>query len=206
MDPVAARELLCRAEAAGASLAFFPFYGHRRSGDRVGPEVLSNWWHSPFVYASEHFETAEAALMWEKARLFGDLRTAARLPRTADPATAKRLGRQVRGYDDVRWSAVRFELMVGILEAKFSADVTLAAYLTSFPERVFVEASPSDRVWGVGLRLGDRRVSSPRSWLGENLLGFALTEVAASLSGLPSPLDLLPAALPEPPVEQLGLF
>ena len=43
--------------------------------------------------------------------------------------------------------------------------------------RVLVEASPRDRVWGIGLAADDERAGSPERWQGLNLLGFALMEV-----------------------------
>jgi ribA/ribD-fused uncharacterized protein len=45
-----------------------------------------------------------------------------------------------------------------------------------------VEASPLDRVWGIGLTADDPRAADPSSWLGLNLLGEALMEVRSRLS------------------------
>jgi len=61
--------------------------------------------------------------------------------------------------------------------AKFSQHPELGQFLLATGERVLVEASPQDRVWGVGLTADDERAASPRTWRGLNLLGFALMEV-----------------------------
>ena len=47
--------------------------------------------------------------------------------------------------------------------------------------RVLVEASPRDRIWGIGLAAGDEQALSPERWPGLNLLGFALMEVRHQL-------------------------
>ena len=40
-----------------------------------------------------------------------------------------------------------------------------------------MEASPVDRIWGIGLAAEDARASQPEQWRGLNLLGYALMEV-----------------------------
>jgi len=50
-------------------------------------------------------------------------------------------------------------------------------------QRVLVEASPLDRVWGIGLAADDPRAADPAGWRGLNLLGFALMEARDLLSG-----------------------
>lgn len=44
------------------------------------------------------------------------------------------------------------------------------------------EASPRDRIWGIGLAEDDPQASSPRTWRGLNLLGFALMEARDQLA------------------------
>ena len=48
-------------------------------------------------------------------------------------------------------------------------------------QRVLVEASPVDRIWGIGLAADDERAADPARWPGLNLLGFALMEARAKL-------------------------
>ena len=56
--------------------------------------------------------TAEHYMMAEKARLFGDVDTCDEILATQDPALAKKLGRQVRGYNDERWVKERVQVAV----------------------------------------------------------------------------------------------
>jgi len=58
----------------------------------------------------------------------------------------------------------------------------LLAYLLATAGRVLVEASPADRVWGIGLAADDRRAGQPSQWRGLNLLGFALMEARERLA------------------------
>ena len=44
-----------------------------------------------------------------------------------------------------------------------------------------VEASPTDRVWGVGIAIDDERIWDMSRWRGLNLLGIALTQVREAL-------------------------
>ena len=43
--------------------------------------------------------------------------------------------------------------------------------------RILVEASPVDTIWGIGLTKDSRDVENIYTWRGLNLLGFALMEV-----------------------------
>ncbi len=101
----------------------------------------------------------------------------------------------MRGFDEGTWTARRWDLVVEGNVAKFGQDPALAAYLLGTGSRVLVEASPRDRVWGIGLAAGDERAADPARWRGLNLLGFALMEARRRLANRP---DLIPAGGPSP--------
>ena len=88
---------------------------------------------------------------------------------------------QVRGFDEQRWADRRFDLVVAGNLAKFSQHEELGDYLVGTGSRVLVEASPYDRIWGIGLAADDEHSTSPEHWPGLNLLGFALMEVRQQL-------------------------
>lgn len=48
-------------------------------------------------------------------------------------------------------------------------------------DAVLVDASPYDRIWGIGLKADDERALHPNTWQGQNLLGFALMDVREEL-------------------------
>lgn len=65
--------------------------------------------------------------------------------------------------------------------AKFSQHPELKAYLLGTGNRILVEASPVDKIWGVGLAKDDGKIHNPLNWQGLNLLGFALMQVRDEL-------------------------
>jgi ribA/ribD-fused uncharacterized protein len=159
------------------------FWGHQPERDgSIGKGCLSQWWPCTFVVDGQSFASAEHYMMWRKALLFDDAAVAARVLTASSPAAAKSLGRQVSGFEDSAWVAARLEIVVAGNLAKFSQDPSLRSYLLGTGSRVLVEASPLDRVWGIGLEASDPRASDPSSWQGLNLLGEALMEVRATLS------------------------
>jgi ribA/ribD-fused uncharacterized protein len=120
------------------------------------------------------YRTAEHWMMAEKARLFGDAEAERAVLAAEHPAEAKKAGRLVRGFTEETWARERFRIVVEGSVHKFAADPALRAYLLGTGTRVLVEASPVDRVWGIGLASDDPAAGDPERWRGLNLLGFAL--------------------------------
>ncbi|MFF1797687.1 NADAR family protein [Kitasatospora sp. NPDC058263] len=177
------RAELVAAVASGAEPKWLMFWGHQPQQDgSVGQGALSQWWPSPFTVDGVTYASAEHWMMAGKARLFGDEAIVPRILAARTPAEAKKLGRQVRGFDEPTWAAGRFELVVTGNVAKFGQDDALRDYLLGTRQRVLVEASPVDRLWGIGLAADDERAARPADWRGENLLGFALMEARTRLA------------------------
>lgn len=174
-------ESLRAAVIAGERFKFLFFWGHRGSGRGVRQECLSQWYESPFSVEGVSFVTAEHYMMHRKAHLFGDVETARRILAAPTPGAAKALGRAVSGFDDQIWERHRREIVTTGNLAKFSQSERLASFLLSTHDRVLVEASPVDRIWGIGLAVGDEEVENPLNWRGPNLLGFALMDVREAL-------------------------
>jgi ribA/ribD-fused uncharacterized protein len=176
-------EDLVRLVERGRPVKYVFFWGHRPQRDgSIGPGCLSQWWPAPFEVDGARYATAEHYMMWRKALLFGDTAIAGRVQAASHPQRAKALGRQVRGFDQQTWEQRRFDIVVAGSVAKFGQHKDLRSFLLATRERVLAEASPSDRVWGIGLAAGDERVTSPKAWRGLNLLGFALMRARAILA------------------------
>ena len=158
------------------------FWGHRaRRGDRVEKQCLSQWFPSPFTVESIDYPTAEHYMMAEKARLFGDCVACERILSAPHPRDAKKLGREVQGFDNRVWVQHRLEIVVRGNEAKFRQNEALRRFLLDTGQQVLVEASPVDRIWGIGLAEDNPKATNPAEWSGINLLGFALMEVRRQL-------------------------
>ena len=169
-------------------MKYLYFWGHRPTANgTLSGSCLSQWWASPFKIDGVRYATAEHWMMAGKARLFGDDGAADRIVAASHPDCAKRLGREVRGFDQDRWDAHRFNLVVEGNRAKFSQHPDLKEFLLDTGKRVLVEASPVDRIWGVGLAADDDRITDPHAWRGLNLLGFALMTVRDELAETTSP-------------------
>ena len=109
-----------------------------------------------------------------KARLFGDDEAHMNVLRSPSPAAAKQVGRTVRHFDEARWNAQRFDIVVQGNIAKFGQNPAMRDFLLSTGDKVLVEASPRDRIWGIGMGASNPAATEPRQWRGQNLLGFAL--------------------------------
>lgn len=170
-------------ERQAARLKFLFFWGHQPQRDGgLGAGCLSQWWPAAFTVDAVTYPTAEHFMMHRKALLFGDDQTAARVLTVAHPGAAKTLGRQVRGFDEAIWETRRYDIVVAANTAKFGQHPKLRDFLLGTRDRVLVEASPLDRVWGIGLDAEDPRSSLPSLWRGLNLLGFALMDARAALA------------------------
>ncbi|MFF8915785.1 NADAR family protein [Streptomyces sp. NPDC015032] len=174
-------ELLARS-ARGEKVKYLHFWGHRpRPDGRIGASCLSQWWPSPFMVDGVTYASAEHWMMAAKARLFGDTEAETRAVSAKSPAQAKKVGRLVHGFDEAVWERERYALVVAGSVHKFRHHPQLREFLLNTENRVLVEASPMDRVWGIGLAADDPRAENPATWRGLNLLGFALMDARAEL-------------------------
>jgi ribA/ribD-fused uncharacterized protein len=168
--------------AAGTPVDYLLFWGHRAANPGVADKsCLSQWWPAAYRVGDETFPTAEHGMMAGKVRLYGDEAARAAILAAPTPGKAKALGRGVKGFDETRWAEARYDLVVAVNEEKFRQNPDLAAFLISTGDRILVEASPVDPVWGIGLAADHADARRPGAWPGLNLLGFALIEVRARL-------------------------
>ncbi len=188
MTPPKSVEELNAAMAAGTSPRFLFFWGHQPASDgSTTKSCLSQWWAAPFTVDGIGYRTAEHFMMASKARLFGDQAILERILASGHPKQAKDLGRSVANFDEHLWLEHRYDLVVAGNLAKFSQNPELASFLLGTRDRILVEASPVDRIWGIGLAEDSPDASRPDRWRGLNLLGFALMQVRWRLAGGSSP-------------------
>ncbi|CAO2648009.1 Nn.00g089310.m01.CDS01 [Neocucurbitaria sp. VM-36] len=147
-----------------------------------GNGYLGQWFWSAFTVNGETYATAEMWMMVQKARLFGDEVVAAKMLATTNPKEHKALGRKVKNFDGGKWDEHKLQIVIDGNYHKFTVSddaKNLRSMLLATGERELVEASPMDRIWGVGFTEKDAGKNRVR-W-GENLLGEALMSVRGRL-------------------------
>lgn len=167
----------------GHSFEYLFFWGHQKLKYGVTKSCFSQWYEASFESDGKTYPTAEHFMMAEKARLFEDQHAETKVLNAVTPKEAKQIGRSVNGFIEDHWLEKRFSIVVTANMAKFSQNKDLKFFLLETQDKVLVEASPVDRVWGIGLSADDPKASKPTLWKGDNLLGFALMEVRSQLRG-----------------------
>lgn len=142
---------------------------------------FSQWYACHFEVEGKEFNCAEQYMMYGKANLFEDEEIAQKILRASQPREQKKLGRQVRNFDIDTWEANCKEIVYQGNFAKFSQNEELKQALLDTKGTTLVEASPSDKIWGIGLAEDDARAYSRETWLGTNWLGEILTKVREDL-------------------------
>src|SRR5437868_12119735 len=131
------------------------------------PEAMfSQWYPARFELAGHVFSCAEQYMMYGKAQLFGDAAAAAAILEAVTPRQHKALGRKVRGFDDVTWKQHREAIVLDGSRGKFTQNPALRQALLDTAGTELVEASPFDRIWGIGLAASDPRADDPAQWRG----------------------------------------
>lgn len=161
---------------------FLFFWGHQPNKDcSISKTCFSQWWLSSFEVEGITYKTAEHWMMAKKAELFKDTAILEKIIVANSPAEAKKLGREVKNYIDEVWLENRYEIVRQGNFYKFSQNQDLKEFLINTKERILVEASPVDPIWGIGMAADHKEVTNPEKWKGLNLLGFALMEVRDEL-------------------------
>lgn len=166
----------------GKPFNYLCFWGHTPKNQMVVDQsCLSQWFPSIFEVDGIQYQSAEQFMMAKKAELFKDTEIFQQIIASADPKQVKALGRLVKGYDDVIWQQQRFDIVVQGNCAKFSQNSLLKQFLIGTGTQVLVEASPVDKIWGIGLAADHADAKQPLHWKGLNLLGFALMQARVKL-------------------------
>lgn len=165
-------------------LEFLFFWEHNPASDgSITKSCLSQWWDCSFEIDGVIYRTAEQYMMSQKALLFGDTEINKEIMKAKHPKQIKALGREVSGFNEDIWNDNCCDIVIRGNYGKFSQNEDLKNFLLNTNERVLVEASPYDRIWGIGMAEDDPRCENPDRWNGTNYLGFCLMEVRDMLRG-----------------------
>lgn len=140
---------------------------------------FSNWYKSEFILNGIKFVNVEQAMMYQKAKLFGDEAIATKILACTNPMLIKGMGRKVAKFDPKIWDKMKYKIVYDACFAKFTQDLKLTDLLLSTGCCPIAEASPKDRIWGIGIAADHPDASDPSKWdqHGQNLLGKAIMEV-----------------------------
>lgn len=147
----------------------------------TGNDYLSNWYQCKFegLFSDINYEfcCVEQYMMFAKAMLFCDYATAKEILKTKDPKNHKNLGRMVKNFDEHIWKLHCADIVYKGCEFKFLQNRDLLLQLLDTTPTLLVEASPYDKIWGIGLSENDKNALDMSKWKGENKLGKILTNL-----------------------------
>ena len=150
---------------SGEEIKFLFFWGHQPAKDgTITKSCFSQWWESPFDVDGICYSTAEHWMMAGKAGLFGDEQMQAQILQSATPAEAKKLGRLINGFDAAVWDAVKLDVVVAGNYQKFTQHPELRDFLINTNNRILVDASQVDGIWGIGMAADHSDINNPISW------------------------------------------
>lgn len=154
------------------------FWGHQPSKDGlISESCLSQWWRCTFMENQILFCCTEQYMMYWKAILFEDYEYSQKILCSKDPKEIKEYGRLIRGFDDNKWNEKKSNIVLRGNILKFSQNTELKQFLVDTKDKILVEASPYDKIWGIGMKKNMKGILEPSKWKGLNLLGFILMDV-----------------------------
>lgn len=140
---------------------------------------FSNWHPATYILDEITFNCSEQGVMYDKAILFGDHDIAKKILQcnNSQQKLMKNLGRQVSGFNEEIWKNNRILIYKKHCRAKFSQNLHLKTTLLNTAKKILVEASPTDKIWGIGMSKSEALITPSNKWKGANLLGKLLTEI-----------------------------
>lgn len=142
---------------------------------------FSQWAPSKILIDGVIYNCCEQYMMAQKALLFNDIEAHNNIMKEQQPYLQKALGRKVTNFDKDRWEAVAKHVVFRANLAKFTQNKYYYDALMATGETLLVEASPEDKIWGIGLHQDDPRALDPNQWLGTNWLGEVITHVRENI-------------------------
>lgn len=130
-----------------------------------------------FELDGNKYKHMEQYMMAQKALTFDDFYMYKKIMKTESARSCKRFGRNVINFDGKKWDEVKYDIVKKGLYAKFTQNEEFKKNLLDTKKKIICEASPYDKIWGIGLKATDPKINTPEKWRGENLLGKILMEI-----------------------------
>ena len=137
----------------------------------------SQWYIAPFIIDEIKYNCCEQYMMAMKARLFQDKETEILIMEATEPKEQKKLGRSVKNFNNDEWNKIADDIVFKANQAKFTQNHDLKEKLLNTGDKIIVECSPYDAIWGNGLNITDTLNTPMENWKGTNRLGKAIMKV-----------------------------
>ena len=144
---------------------------------------FSNWYEQSFVIDDFKYFCVEQYMMAQKAKLFHDAENYTKILRANTAKGCKWLGKQVTPFDPIAWDKAKYDIVKAGNRAKYEQNPDLKKLLLSTGNSILAEASPKDKIWGIGMDAKTAEKTDPSGWPGENLLGKILMELREEFGG-----------------------
>ncbi len=142
---------------------------------------FSQWFQREFVVDDIVYLNCEQYMMAQKALLFNDRVNYNKIMRAASPVECKKYGRLVEGFDETIWQSKSEEIIYNGNYAKFLQNKDLKEKLLATGDKILAEASPYDKIYGIGMDDKNPDCVTPSKWKGKNILGNILMKVRENL-------------------------
>ena len=144
---------------------------------------MSNFYNSDFIDSrGNKFCCSEQFFMYEKCIQFDPTNTKLleQILKETNPTKIKALGRKVQNFNNDVWNIVRSDKMYAGLVLKFTQNPKLKQLLLSTGDKLLYEASPKDKIWGIGYSVEKAIETDPKLY-GQNLLGIGLMKLRKNM-------------------------
>jgi len=146
--------------------------------------TYSQWCPSPFIIDGVEYNCCEQYMMAKKALMFNDFKSLEIIMATDQPDEQKALGKMVKNFDKATWEKYCRKIVYDGNLAKFTQNPDMKRELMKTGDKEIVEASPEDRIWGIGLKSSDKRAWDKSTWEGTNWLGEAIMQARETITAL----------------------
>lgn len=143
--------------------------------------IYSQWCPSPIVIDGVNYNCTEQYMMAKKALMFSDFDAYREIMLEKQPALQKAMGKRVKGFDKVIWEVYCRKIVYDANYAKFTQNKGMRDELMGTIGKEIVEASPEDKIWGIGMHETHPDIEDKSKWQGTNWLGEAIMQVRNTL-------------------------
>lgn len=145
----------------------------------------SQWAKSKFIFNDVEYNCSEQFMMAGKAKVFNDPFTLGLIMSASNPKDQKRYGRQVKGFNLDIWMEHATDIVTIGNMMKFSQNEELFDWALDIKSQYMnmVEASPYDRIWGIGMGSKNPCAQDESLWEGKNLLGKSIDKAFYFIDG-----------------------